>query len=184
MILKCVCNIVLEWFVVVQSLSRVWLFATPRTAARQASLSFTVSWGLLKLMSMELVMPFNHLLLCCPHLLLPSLEAAQWRLHLMTCCLTWVSVGASLVAWSWSFSQIQGIFSTQGSNPGLPQCSGEGNGNPLQYSCLDNPCGERSLEGHSPWAHKELDTTKQLSTHRTSISKWVRLQVLTPLIAV
>ena len=48
----------------VQSLSRVRLFATPCTAAHQASLSFTVSQSLLKLMSIELVMPPNHLILC------------------------------------------------------------------------------------------------------------------------
>ena len=59
-------------FVVVQSLSCVWLFVTPWTAACQASLSFTVSWSLLKLMSIESVMPCNHLILCCPLLLLPS----------------------------------------------------------------------------------------------------------------
>ena len=55
----------------VQSLSRVRLFATPWTAARQASLTITYSWNLLKLMSIESVMPSNHLILCCP-LLLPS----------------------------------------------------------------------------------------------------------------
>ena len=54
----------------VQMLSHVQLFATPRTAARQASLSITNSWSLLKLMSFESVMPSNHLILCCP-LLLP-----------------------------------------------------------------------------------------------------------------
>ena len=47
--------------------------ATPWTAAPQASLSFTVSWCLLKLMSVESVMPSNHLSLCCPLLLLPSI---------------------------------------------------------------------------------------------------------------
>ena len=52
--------------VVVQSLSCVWLFVTPWTAACQASLSFTISWSLLKLMSIESVMPSNHLILCCP----------------------------------------------------------------------------------------------------------------------
>ena len=57
--------------VVVQSLSHVWLFATPWTAARQASLSFTVSQSVLKLMSIKSVMPSNHLILCHP-LLLPS----------------------------------------------------------------------------------------------------------------
>ena len=56
---------------VVQSLSCVWLFATPWTAAHQASLSFTISWSLLKLTCMELVMPSNHLILCRPLLLLP-----------------------------------------------------------------------------------------------------------------
>ena len=55
----------------VQSLSRVRLFATPWTAARQPSLSITNSQSLLKLMSFESVMPSNHLILCCP-LLLPS----------------------------------------------------------------------------------------------------------------
>ena len=38
--------------------------------------------------------------------------------------------------------------------------TGEGNGNPLQYSCLENPHGQRSLAGHSPWGHKESDMTK------------------------
>ena len=55
------------------SLSHVWPFATPWTVARQASLSFNISRSLLKLMSIESVMPSNHLLLCCPLLLLPSL---------------------------------------------------------------------------------------------------------------
>ena len=55
----------------VQLLSRVRLFATPRTAAHQASLSITNSWRLLKLMTIASVMPSNHLILCC-HLLLPA----------------------------------------------------------------------------------------------------------------
>ena len=58
---------------VVQSLSHVWLYAAPRTAARQASLSFTISQSLFKLMSIESVMPSNHLILCRPFLLLPSI---------------------------------------------------------------------------------------------------------------
>ena len=55
----------------VQLLSRVLLFATPWIAARQASLSITNSWSSPKLMSIESVMPSNHLILCCPLLLLP-----------------------------------------------------------------------------------------------------------------
>ena len=58
---------------VVQRLSRVQIFATPRTAARQASLSVTVSWSLLKLMPTELVMPSSHLILYRPLLPLPSI---------------------------------------------------------------------------------------------------------------
>ena len=57
----------------VQLLSRIWLFVTPWTAARQASLSITNSWRLPKLRSIESVMPSNHLILCCPLLLLPSI---------------------------------------------------------------------------------------------------------------
>ena len=62
-----------KWQKSVQSLSCVWLFTTPRTAAHQASLSFNNSWSLLKLMSIESVMPSNHLVLCHPLLLLPSI---------------------------------------------------------------------------------------------------------------
>ena len=57
----------------VQSLSCVWLLATPWTAAHQASLSITNSRSLLRLMSIKLVMPSNHLILWCPHLFPPSI---------------------------------------------------------------------------------------------------------------
>ena len=61
-----------NWAFIVRLLSHVGLLATPRTAAPQASLSFTTSWSLLKLMSIESVIPSNHLILCHP-LLLPSI---------------------------------------------------------------------------------------------------------------
>ena len=64
---------ILTTFGSVQSLRRVRLFATPWTAARQASLSITNFQSLLKLMSNESVMPSNHLILCCPLLLPPSI---------------------------------------------------------------------------------------------------------------
>ena len=67
---------ILLWWVgqcSVQSLSPVGLFATPWTAARQASLSFTIFYSLLKLMSIESVMLSKHLILCCPLFLLPSI---------------------------------------------------------------------------------------------------------------
>ena len=59
--------------VVFQSLSHARLFATPWTVAHQDSLSFTISWSLLKLMSIELVIPSNHLVLCHSLILLPSI---------------------------------------------------------------------------------------------------------------
>ena len=59
--------------VVGQSLSHVWLFVNPWTATHQASLSFAISWSWLRCMSVESMMPSNHLILCCPLLLLPSI---------------------------------------------------------------------------------------------------------------
>ena len=74
----------------VQSLSCVQLFATPWTAAPQASLSFTISQSLLKLTSIQSVMPSNHLILCCPLLLLPlvfpSIKVFSYELAL---CIRW-----------------------------------------------------------------------------------------------
>ena len=55
-----------------------------------------------------------------------------------------------------------------GSIPGLGKSPEGGHGNPLQYSCLENPHGQRSLASYSPWGHKELDRTKWLSTHSCS----------------
>ena len=82
--------------VAVQSLRHVWLFVTPCTAARQASLSFTISWSFLKFMSLELVMPSNHLILCCPLLLPPSVFPS---------IRVFSSESALHVRWpSWSFS--------------------------------------------------------------------------------
>ena len=75
-------------FSLVQSLSHVQLFVTPWTAAHQASLSITNSWSLLRLVSIELVMPSNHLILCHP-LLLPSLfPSTRVFFQRVTCILT------------------------------------------------------------------------------------------------
>ena len=51
-----------------------------------------------------------------------------------------------------------------GSTPELGRSLGGGHGNPLQYSCLENPHGQRSLAGYSPWGRRESDTTELLST--------------------
>ena len=83
----------------VQSLSHVWLFATPWIAAHQASLSITNSQSLLKLMSIKLVMPSNHLILCCPLLLLPSIfPSIRVFSNESALCIRWPKV------WSFSFS--------------------------------------------------------------------------------
>ena len=60
-----------------------------------------------------------------------------------------------------------------GSIPGWGRSPGGGHGNPLQYSCLENPHGQRSLAGYNPWGHKESDTTEQQST-----AQWLMMQVI------
>ena len=56
-----------------------------------------------------------------------------------------------------------------GSISGLGRSPGGGHGNPLQCSCLENPPGQRSLVGYSPWDHKESDMTEQLSEHKQEL---------------
>ena len=99
-----------SFVVVVQSLSHVWLFATPRTAACQPFLSFTISQGLFKLMSIESVMPSHHLVLCHPLLLLPSVFPSI-RSSPMRQLFAWggQSIGASALA-SVPLVNIQGLF--------------------------------------------------------------------------
>ena len=94
--------------------------ATPWTAARQASLSFTISHSLLRLMAIESVMPSNLLTLCRPLLLLPSIFPSIRVLARLLC--PWNSPGKNTRVGSRSL--FQGIFPTQGSNPGLPHCRG------------------------------------------------------------
>ena len=83
----------------IQSLSRVCLFATPWTEACQASLSITNSWGLLKHMSIESVMPSNHLILCHTLLLLPSIfPSIRVFSNKLALCIRWPEY------WSFSFN--------------------------------------------------------------------------------
>ena len=89
----------LQQLSVVQSLSCVQLFATPWIAVHQAFLSFTVSCSLFKLMSIELVMPTNHLILCRPLLLLPSIIPSIRGFSTESgLCIRWPKY------WSFSFS--------------------------------------------------------------------------------
>ena len=88
-----------EQWVVVQLLSHVWIFATPWTAACQASLSFTVSWSLHRLMSIELIMTSSHLILSRPLLLLPSIFPSIGVFsNVSALCIRWPKY------WSFSFS--------------------------------------------------------------------------------
>ena len=83
----------------VQSFSRVWLLATPWTAARQASLSITSSQSLPKHMSIESVMPSNYLILCHPLFLLPSIfPNIRVFSNESALCIRWPSIGASVSA--------------------------------------------------------------------------------------
>ena len=85
--------------VVVRSVNHVQLFATPWTTAHQASLPFTISKGLPKLMSIELVIPSNHLVLCHPLLLLPSIfPSIRVFPNELVLCIWWPK------HWSFSFS--------------------------------------------------------------------------------
>ena len=85
--------------VAIQLLSHVQLFVTPWTAGSQVPLSFTISGSLLKLISIESVMPSNYLILCCPPLLLPSIFPSITVFSNMSAlCIRWPKY------WSFSFS--------------------------------------------------------------------------------
>ena len=57
----------------------------------------------------------------------------------------------------------------QGLMPGLERSPGEGNGNPLEYSCLENPTDRGCLVGYSPWGRKELEATEQLNNNQQHV---------------
>ena len=93
------CHIYKYIVVDIQSLSCVQIFVSPWTEACQAFLSFTISWRLFKLMSIELVMPSNHLILCLPLLLLPSIfPSISVFSNESALCIRWPKY------WSFSFS--------------------------------------------------------------------------------
>ena len=113
----------------VQLLSCVWLFATPWTTARQASLSITNCQSLLKPMFIESVMPSSHLILCCPIILLPSIfPSIRVFSNEPALCIRWPKY--------WSFS-----FNTTPSNehPGL-----------ISFTMVGSPCSPRDFQESSP----------------------------------
>ena len=113
----------------VQSLSHVQFFATPWSSAHQASQSITNSWSLLKPMSTGSVMPSNHLILCHPLLLLPSI---------------FPSIRSFPVS---QFFASGGNAGDPGSIPRSGKFPAEGNGKQLQSSCLEN-----SMDRGAQWA--------------------------------
>ena len=89
----------LKYVFVVQLLSHVQLFGLPWTGAHQASLSFTISQSLFRFMSIEFLMPINHLILCCPFLLSPSVfPSIRVFSNESTLCIRWPKY------WNFSFS--------------------------------------------------------------------------------
>ena len=126
---------------VVQSLSCVPLFVTPWTATCQTFLSFTIFWSLLKLMSIELVMPSNHLILCFPLLLLLSFFP---RMYVSTSQVALVVKNPSANA---------GDIRNTGLIPGMRRFPGRGHGNPFQYLPGESH-GQRTLEPEGLWSIK------------------------------
>ena len=123
-----------------QCLGHVWLFATQWTAAHQATLSFTISLSLLKLMSIESVMPSNHLILCHPLLLLPWTSPALKFIRVFSNELI------LRIRWPkyWSFS-----FSISPSN----EYSG------LISLRIDSPCSPRDSQESLPaWYFKSINS--------------------------
>ena len=147
-------------------------------------------------------MPPNHLILCHPLLLWPSIfpsvhvfstELAlhirwpkYWSLSFILCPSNEYSVLISFKIDWFDLLAVQGSLKSLlqynhlkasilwcsacseadlGLISGLGRSPGGGHGNLLQYSCLENPHGQRSLMGYSPWCLKESNTTEQLSTH-------------------
>ena len=184
-----------QWTLVaaVQSLSRVWLFATSWTAAHLASLSFTISRNLLKLMSMESVMPFNHLVLCRPLLFLPSVfPSIRVFSNELALCIRGPKY------WSFSFnispsSEYSGLISVRMDWLDLLAVQGTLESSPtpqfktinsLALSLLYSPTltsihdnghefeqtqgnseGQGSLVCFSPWGRKESDMTAWLNSN-------------------
>ena len=143
-------RLAIDTFIVfVQSRICVQLFATPWTLrlwtpwTHQASLSFTISWSLLKFMSIELVMLSNHLILCHPLLLLPSmrLKSLSWRIPNLYFLSLWVSAWVSGFQSGASGKESAcnaGDTGDASSVSRLRRFSGGRNGNSPLYSCLEN----------------------------------------------
>ena len=124
-------------FLVAHLLSHIWFFATPWIAACQASLSFIISWTLLKLMSIKSVMQSNHFIHCHPFLLLPSIFPS-------------IMVFSSETAASWSFP-VRQLFASGGQST---EASASASASVLPMNIQDwlvgSPCCPRDSQESSP----------------------------------
>ena len=150
-------------FTSVQSLSHVWLFAAPWSAACQASLSITNSWSLLKLMPIKSVMPCKHLILCCP-LLLPLSIFPSTRVfsNESVLCIRWpkhwsfsFSIGPSneysgLISFSMDWLALLAVQGTQESSP-TPQVKS------INSSVLSFLYSPTLTSIHNYWKNHSLD---------------------------
>ena len=152
--------------VLVQSLSCVRLFVTPWTATRQASLFFTISWSLLNPMSIESMMPSNHLILCCPLLLLLSLfPSISVFSNESVLCIRWpkyCSFSFSISPANEEQTHWKGLCFWETLKPG-----GEGD-NRGWDGWMASPtrwiwAWASSREVWRPWGRKESDMTEQLN---------------------
>ena len=158
-------------FVVIQSLSCVCLFATPWTAACQPSLSFTIYWSLLKLMSIESVMPSNHVTLC-HHLLLHSTFPESgyfpksWHFASGGQC---IGVSASASVFQWKFS-IDFLWNWLVWSPCSPRDSQESS--PAPQFWKHQFFGNQPFLWSNSYIHKWLLEKPYLWLYRPLLAKW------------
>ena len=150
----------------VQLLSHVRLFATPWTAAHQASLSIIDSWSLLKLMSIESVMPSNHLILCCPLLLPPSLfPSIRVFSSESVLCIRWPKY------WSFSFSispsnEYSGLISFRIDWLDLLAVQG------TLKSLLQHHSSKASISQHSDYFIVQISYPYMTTGKTTALTRW------------
>ena len=155
-------------YVVVKSLSCIRLFLTPWTAAHQASLFFSSSWSLFRFMSVEWVLPSNHLILCCPLLLLPSIFPS---------IMVFSNEPVLHIKWPkyWNFSispssEYSGLISLQGWSPCSPRDSQESSRAP-QFESV-NSLVLNLLYGPTLASIHDYWKKPQLWLYRPLLAKW------------
>ena len=162
----------------VQPLSHVWLFATPWTAARQASLSITNSQSSLKLMSIKSLMPSNHVILCHPLLLPPSiLPSIRVFSNESVLCIKWPEY------WSFSFSispsnEYSGLISFRMDWLDLLAVQG------TLKSLLQHHSSKVSILQYSAFFIKRLFSSSSLSAISVVSSAYLRLLIFVPAILI